>query len=183
MHVLDVVIASIWIAFWVLWIAASAHTKANRSRSTSSIGIRLAILVVVLLLLRSRVLRGHATATQDPWLGTIGFVMFLTGLSLAIWARVHLGRNWGSPMSQKVDPELVTSGPYRRVRHPIYSGIILAMVGTTVTVGLYWLVAVVLLGAYFVYSATVEEHTMQRLFPETYPAYKRSTKMLVPFVF
>jgi protein-S-isoprenylcysteine O-methyltransferase Ste14 len=86
------------------------------------------------------------------------------------------------PMSQKDDPELVTSGPYRSVRHPIYSGIILAMIGTTIAVSLYWLVGVVLVGGYFLYSAIVEERSMASLFPDTYPAYKRSTKMLIPFV-
>jgi protein-S-isoprenylcysteine O-methyltransferase Ste14 len=86
-------------------------------------------------------------------------------------------------MSEKVDPELVTTGPYRRVRHPIYSGIILAMIGTAIAVSWYWLLAVVLLGAYFVYSAVMEERYIAGLFPDTYPAYKRSTKMLVPFVF
>jgi protein-S-isoprenylcysteine O-methyltransferase Ste14 len=77
----------------------------------------------------------------------------------------------------------VTTGPYRRVRHPIYSGIILAMIGTAIAVSWYWLLAVVLLGAYFVYSAVMEERYIAGLFPDTYPAYKRSTKMLVPFVF
>jgi protein-S-isoprenylcysteine O-methyltransferase Ste14 len=101
---------------------------------------------------------------------------------LAIWARVYLGRNWGMPMSQKVDPELVTTGPYHSIRHPIYSGILLAMIGTTIAVSLYWLAAVILLGAYFLYSAIVEERNMSQLFPSSYPQYKRSTKMLVPFI-
>jgi protein-S-isoprenylcysteine O-methyltransferase Ste14 len=109
-------------------------------------------------------------------------VVFLLGLALAVWARVYIGRNWGMPMSEKVDPELVTSGPYRSVRHPIYSGIILAMIGTTIGVSLYWLVAVVVMGAYFLYSAVVEERSMGRLFPGAYPEYKRSTKMLIPFI-
>ena len=86
-------------------------------------------------------------------------------------------------MSQKVDPELVTTGPYRSVRHPIYSGIILAMVGTAIAVSVYWLIAVVLLGGYFLYSAIMEERIMAGLFPDSYPAYKQSTKMLVPFIF
>ena len=86
-------------------------------------------------------------------------------------------------MSEKVDAELVTTGPYRYIRNPIYSGMILAAIGTAVAVSWYWLVAVVLMGAYFIYSATVEEHIMERLFPNDYPAYKRSTKMLIPFIF
>ena len=86
-------------------------------------------------------------------------------------------------MTQKDDPELVTSGPYHLVRHPIYSGILVAGVGTAMALSWIWLVAVVLAGAYFVYSATVEERYMTEQFPNSYPVYRRSTKMLVPFIF
>jgi protein-S-isoprenylcysteine O-methyltransferase Ste14 len=120
---------------------------------------------------------------SSPILQAIGAVLFLVGLALAVWARVNLGRNWGTPMSEKMDAELVTAGPYRYIRNPIYSGIILAAIGTSVAISWYWLVAVVLMGAYFVHSANVEEQTMQRLFPNTYPEYRRSTKKLIPFVF
>jgi protein-S-isoprenylcysteine O-methyltransferase Ste14 len=57
------------------------------------------------------------------------------------------------------------------------------MIGTTIAVSLYWLVAVILLGAYFIYSAAMEERYMAGRFPDTYPRYKRSTKMLIPFIF
>jgi protein-S-isoprenylcysteine O-methyltransferase Ste14 len=86
-------------------------------------------------------------------------------------------------MSQKQDPELVTSGPYHLVRHPIYSGILLASFGTAVGLSWSWLIAVALAAVYFVYSATVEEHNLTEQFPDAYPAYKHSTKMLVPFIF
>jgi protein-S-isoprenylcysteine O-methyltransferase Ste14 len=95
---------------------------------------------------------------------------------------VHIGRNWGTPMTQKNDPELVTSGPYRLVRHPIYSGILSAGVGTAVALSWIGLTAIALIGIYFLYSARVEERYMDTRFPDAYPAYKRSTKMLVPFV-
>lgn len=85
-------------------------------------------------------------------------------------------------MSEKVGPTLVTTGPYRYIRHPIYSGLILAMVGTALAVKIYWLIVALLAGSYFVYSATVEEREMTRLFPTTYLAYKQSTHMLVPFI-
>jgi protein-S-isoprenylcysteine O-methyltransferase Ste14 len=77
----------------------------------------------------------------------------------------------------------VTTGPYKRVRHPIYSGILLAMVGTAVAISWYWLIAFALIAPYFVYSAFVEERHMLGLFPAAYPEYKQSTKMLVPFLF
>jgi len=76
----------------------------------------------------------------------------------------------------------VTSGPYRLVRHPIYSGILLAGVGTAVALRWSWIVAPVLAGIYFVYAATVEERYLTQQFPDDYPAYRRSTKMLVPFI-
>jgi protein-S-isoprenylcysteine O-methyltransferase Ste14 len=113
----------------------------------------------------------------------IGLAVFLLGLALATWARVYLGRNWGMPMSTKDDPELVTTGPYRTIRHPIYTGMILAMIGTAIAISLYWLIAVAVLGGYFIYSAVVEERNMAKLFPDTYPEYKKSTRMLIPFVF
>ena len=77
----------------------------------------------------------------------------------------------------------MTSGPYRLVRHPIYSGILPAGVGTAVALSRLWLIAVALTGIYFAYSATVEERYLTEQFPDAYPAYKHSTKMLVPLVF
>ena len=181
MHVVDVVILVCWVAFWVYWLVASTGVKAGRTRWGQFAGIRAGLILVILLLLRARVFQGHAV-TSSLWLQGIGLAVFVLGLALAVWARVYLGRNWGMPMSQKVDPELVTAGPYSSIRHPIYSGIILAMIGTTIAVSWYWLTAVVLLGAYFLYSAIVEERSMARLFPDSYPGYKGSTKMLIPFI-
>ncbi len=182
MYVADVIIFAGWMAFWIYWLAASIGVKAGRTRWTRFAGVRVGVILVILLLLRVKALKGHA-AISDPWLQGTGLAVFFLGLALAIWARVYLGRNWGMPMSQKADPELVTTGPYRSIRHPIYSGIILAMIGTTIAVSLYWLVAVVLLGGYFAYSAIAEERFMAGRFPDSYPEYKRSTKMLIPFIF
>jgi protein-S-isoprenylcysteine O-methyltransferase Ste14 len=179
--VVDSVIFAVWAAFWIYWLVASVGVKAGQTRWTRFAGIRLGIVLIVLLLLRVKGFKTHAT-TNDPWLEGIGLAVYLAGLALAVWARVYIGRNWGMPMTQKVDPELVTTGPYRRVRHPIYSGIILAMIGTAIAVSLYWLVAVVVLGGYFIYSATVEERYLAERFPDSYPGYKRSTKMLIPFI-
>jgi protein-S-isoprenylcysteine O-methyltransferase Ste14 len=86
-------------------------------------------------------------------------------------------------MTEKEEPELVTSGPYHLVRHPIYFGILAAGVGTAVALSWPWLIGVALAGMYFLYSATVEERYLTEQFPDAYPMYKRSTKMLVPFVF
>ena len=99
----------------------------------------------------------------------IGLVLFALGLAFAVWARVHIGRNWGTPMTQKKEPELVTSGPYRLVRHPIYSGVLLAGIGTAIALSWFWLLPFGLAGVYFVYSATVEERYLARAVPGRLP--------------
>lgn len=181
-HFVDYVVLGGWIAFWVYWIAASRGVKATRNGRKHFVGDRVGLVLLVLLLVRNGAWK-HSTTTGSGLLQGIGLVLFVLGLALAVWARIYIGNNWGTPRSEKVDPELVTTGPYRRVRHPIYSGIILAMIGTTIAVSLYWLIGAVVTGAYFAYSATVEEHNLANTFPETYPAYKRSSKMLIPFIF
>jgi protein-S-isoprenylcysteine O-methyltransferase Ste14 len=86
------------------------------------------------------------------------------------------------PMSQHADAQLVTSGPYRFVRHPIYSGLLAGLLGTALVTNLIDLIIVAVLGAYFYYSASVEEKNLTATFPTAYPAYRTSTKMLIPFV-
>jgi len=171
-----------WAAFWIYWLVAAFSMKRGRVAWSRELRIRALIAVAAILLIRFGAFRDHGLKT-DPWRAGLGLVLFAVGLGFAIWARVHIGRNWGTPMTQKDDPELVTSGPYHLVRHPIYSGILVAGVGTAVALSWIWLVAVVLAGAYFVYSATVEERFMTEQFPDSYPVYRRSTKMLVPFIF
>ncbi len=184
MYVIDYVIFGLWVLFWVIWLVAARTAKrAAQSRIRQFVGLRIAFFVILILVSRSGFLKGHHANVSNPILQGVGTVLFLTGLGLALWARVYLGRNWGTPMSEKVDAELVVTGPYRYIRNPIYSGLILAAIGTSVAVSWYWLVAVVFMSAYFTYSATVEERTMERLFPNDYPAYRRSTKMLIPYIF
>jgi protein-S-isoprenylcysteine O-methyltransferase Ste14 len=182
MRAVELVFVVGWAAFWLYWLLAAFSMKKGRVPWSRELRIRVAIVVVVVLLVRLGALRGHGLNT-DPWRAGLGLVLFALGLGFAIWARVHIGRNWGSPMTQKDEPELVTSGPYHYVRHPIYSGILVAGVGTAVALSWLWLIAVALTGVYFVYSATVEERYMTEQFPDAYPAYKGSTKMLFPFIF
>jgi protein-S-isoprenylcysteine O-methyltransferase Ste14 len=140
------------------------------------------IVVATIFLVRLGAFRGRGIDTE-PWRAGVGLVLFAVGLVFAIWARVSLGRNWGTPMTQKDEPELVSSGAYRLVRHPIYAGILAAGLGTAVALSWLWLTAVGLVAVYFLYSAAVEERYLTERFPADYPAYKRSTKMLVPYVF
>ena len=170
-----------WAAFWLYWIVAAFSMKRGRRPWSRELRIRAALIVAVVVLARTGVFRGHGLHS-DPLRAVIGLVLFVLGLTFAIWARLHIGRNWGTPMTQKNEPELVTSGPYRLVRHPIYSGILLGGAATAVGLSWFWLVPVALAGVYFIYSATVEERFLTEQFPDAYPSYKRGTRMLVPFV-
>jgi protein-S-isoprenylcysteine O-methyltransferase Ste14 len=182
MRAVEFVFAVGWAAFWLYWLVAAISMKRGRVPWSRELRIRAVIFVIVVVLIRFGVFRGRGLNT-DPWRAGLGLVLFALGLGFAVWARVHIGRNWGTPMTQKDEPELVTSGPYHLVRHPIYSGILIASAGTAVALSWLWLIVVLLAGVYFVYSATVEERYMTEQFPDAYPVYKRSTKMLVPYIF
>ena len=179
MHALETAVTIAWIIFWVYWFASAFGVKEGRGSSRRIPLTGLNALSVVLLV---RVFRGGSLAVHSPVLGAIGAIVFASGIALAIWARVHLGRNWGMPMSQKAEPELVTSGPYRFVRHPIYSGLLAALLGTALVTNLIGLIIVAVLGGYFYYCASVEETNLSATFPTAYPAYRTTTKMLIPFV-
>ena len=183
MRAVEVFVAVVWAAFWLYWFAAAFSVKRSRRRIrwARELGIRAVVVALAALLIRLGAFRDHGTAAAG-WQLTLGLVLLAGGLAFAVWGRVHIGRNWGTPMSRKAQPELVTSGPYSLVRHPIYSGILLAGVGTAIALRWTWLFAVLLAAVYFIYSAHVEERDLTEQFPDAYPAYKRSTKMLVPFV-
>jgi len=179
MHALQTAIAIVWIIFWVYWLASAFGAKEGRGSRRRLPLTGLTALAVVLVV---RVFRGGSLAVNSPVLGAVGAVVFALGLALAVWARVQLGRNWGMPMTQKAEPELVTAGPYRFVRHPIYSGLLAGVLGTALATNLIGLIIVVVLGGYFYYSASVEEKNLTATFPTAYPAYQSSTKMLIPFI-
>jgi protein-S-isoprenylcysteine O-methyltransferase Ste14 len=182
MQAVELVFAIAWAAFWIYWLVAAFSMKRGHVPWARELRIRALIVILAVILVRFGVFRGQGVNT-DPWRAGLGLVLFALGLGFAIWARIHIGRNWGTPMSQKDEPELVTSGPYHLVRHPIYSGVLLAGVGTAVALSWLWLIAVGLAGVYFAYSAKVEERNMAAQFPEAYPAYRRSTRMFIPFIF
>jgi protein-S-isoprenylcysteine O-methyltransferase Ste14 len=182
MHAVELVFAIGWAAFWIYWLVAAFSMKRGRVAWSRELRIRAVIIVLAIVLIRFGPFRSQGLSS-DPWRAGLGLLAFAVGLGFAIWARVHIGRNWGTPMSQKNEPELVSSGPYRLVRHPIYAGILVAGVGTAVALSWAWLIAVALAGVYFLYSATVEERNLSEQFPDAYPVYRRSTKMFVPFIF
>jgi protein-S-isoprenylcysteine O-methyltransferase Ste14 len=149
-------------------------------------GLHLAVLIAVLLVLRlpdvHHALRRPELAVHDPRAGLIGSALVLLGIGLAVWARFVIGRNWGHPMTQRENPELVTAGPYSVIRHPIYTGILMAVLGAALAIHHVLLLGFLLLAAFFLYSARQEEKRMTLIFPAEYPAYKAGTRMLLPFI-
>jgi protein-S-isoprenylcysteine O-methyltransferase Ste14 len=184
------IIAGLWLLFVAYWAVAAAGAKrsAGRRRWRREIGLRLVVILLIAVVLQSRTIRQFLVETQrsashSGILGWTGVALCLFGFSLAINARRHLGRNWGLPMSRKEQPELVTSGPYELIRHPIYTGLILAMFGSAIGVNVFWALLLVPVGVYFIYSARREEAVMLQLFPEQYAAYMARTGMLAPCPF
>ena len=184
------IIAALWLLFVAYWAVAAVGAKRNASGRLwrGGIGLRLVVILLIATVLRSPALREflaetQRSASQSSLLGWSGVALCAFGFGLAINARWHLGRNWGMPMSRKEQPELVTSGPYAIIRHPIYAGLILAMLGSAIGVNIFWLVLLIPVGAYFILSARQEESAMLQLFPEQYAAYTARTGMLAPRLF
>jgi protein-S-isoprenylcysteine O-methyltransferase Ste14 len=179
MTTLRVAVGIIWVAFWIFWFASALGSKRG-ARNSNWVAGRFVIVIVAIVVIR--VVHPRAWTSNDPVVGAIGAALFACGLAIAIWARINIGRNWGMPMTVKEEPELVTSGPYRFVRHPIYSGLLLAFLGTALLTNLIGLVFVAAITAVFYYSAVVEERNLTASFPDAYPAYREHTKMLIPYV-
>jgi protein-S-isoprenylcysteine O-methyltransferase Ste14 len=186
------IIVVCWISFIAYWFISARYTKRTVKRTPwwgGTVG-RIAIIVLGFLVLRSlffwhpfnHIVGRYAALVSTPVMRCVGTGICVLGIAFAVWARVHLGRNWGQPMSLREGHELVTTGPYAYARHPIYTGIIFALLGTALANNMVLLVPFAALFAYYVLSAATEEKHMLREFPDEYAGYKGRTKMLIPFV-
>ena len=187
-------ITGLWLIFLAYWFVAALRVKRSVKWSVSGTSwrgsiFRAAIVIGFILLIRELFRENvwrhapQAVTSVSPIAASVGVALCALGIAIAIWGRTYLGQNWGMPMSLREGHELVTSGPYALVRHPIYTGILLAVVGTTLVRGSPSIVLLVALLAYFVYAAAVEERSMLGQFPNEFPAYVKRTKMLIPFLF
>jgi protein-S-isoprenylcysteine O-methyltransferase Ste14 len=181
-------IIATWIVFYVYWVinAWSAKATAERQSLATTLPNRLLTLAGGILLfwytpphpLETRIIP-HTLVS-----GCAGLVLCLLGLGLAIWSRNTLGRNWSSFVVLKQGHELVERGPYRLMRHPIYSAILLMGLGTAVAFGrLACWIGMLLLFWGFWLKLRQEERLLTRHFPADYPAYMKRVKALVPCVF
>jgi len=191
----EIIIIASWAAFLVVWGISALFAKKDVKQKSifwSQRGYAVRLIVIVLLVAfaiwrahggeTSNIVIQDAHAAAHPIMAGIGALCAVLGIGFAIWARVHLGRNWSSHPTQKEHHELVTSGPYRVVRHPIYTGMLLAIIGSGLASGWWWSIPFIFATVVFVRRVYKEEQIMTNLFPDTYPAYKKRTWALIPYV-
>ena len=179
----------VWIAFLLYWRIRAAGTKTNQRREPAASGILRALAFVMVIVLLS------ATRIPLRWLYRqlwpsgilpfwIGAVVTVAGLLFAVWARQHLGRNWSSAVTIKQGHELITTGPYALVRHPIYTGILAGFLGTAIALSqVRGFIGFVVIFLVLWPKLRMEEEWMRSQFGETYASYAHRTAALVPYVF
>ena len=178
----------IWIVLCIFWIlAATVQKRTIRRQSIASRLLQVAILflgVAPLFLHPFRVgLLGESFFTGRLILRMIGLLFTLAGAALAIWARIALGTNWSGLVTVKENHALITDGPYTWVRHPIYSGLLLALLGTALVQGkVVYLIVISLAAVALWVKLRTEERFMYETFGEEYRYYHQNVKALIPHV-
>ena len=178
----------LWLAFIVFWVAMARGGKAvaERESAFSRLSHYLPLLIAIYLLGAPHVpfpLINDRFAPLSLWLVRLAAALTFAGIAFAIWARVWIAGNWSSDVTLKQDHELIVTGPYAFVRHPIYTGILPAIFGTALAVG-EWrgLIAVVFAAAAFWRKLGIEETVMRRQFGAVYARYAERVPALIPFV-
>jgi protein-S-isoprenylcysteine O-methyltransferase Ste14 len=179
----------VWIAFIVYWRIKAAKTKATQHREPAARGIlrALAFLFVILLLSTTRIPLAwlyHQLWPSGIWPFVVGAAITVIGLLFAVWARQHLASNWSSAVTIKQGHELITTGPYAVVRHPIYTGILTGFLGTAIALSqVRGVIGFVVISVVFWAKLRKEEEWMRSQFGETYATYAHHTAALVPYLF
>jgi len=182
------IISGCWILFAVIWLLAAFATKQSVYRESRAQRLRY---IIPLLLGWFLLAKGHRLS--DPLnhrviphldaLAWIGAVLCIAGLLVCIWARFTLGRNWSGVVTLKGGHELITSGPYALVRHPIYTGLLSMFVATVIVLGhVAGIIAIPFVFVSFWVKLRYEEKLMLEKFPNEYAAYQQRVKRLIPFV-
>jgi protein-S-isoprenylcysteine O-methyltransferase Ste14 len=185
-HELLSLLEYVWAAFGLYWTAVARGGKATQTGESPFYRImRLAILVITFtLLFWERTAIGFLARRFIPQLPAItyaAFVSTLAGLAIAVWARVHLGHYWSDKVVLKVDHQLVRTGPYAYMRHPIYSGVLLGVAGTALVLG-EWrgLLAFLILLANYWIKAEREERILSARFGQEFSDHQQRAGFLFP---
>jgi protein-S-isoprenylcysteine O-methyltransferase Ste14 len=177
---------SLWIAWAAYWFWASRGAKPTERRE--SIGSRLQhivpLFIAVALLWADRLpvgILGERMFPWAPWQFWVAALVTAAGLLFTIWARVYIGRNWSGVVTIKEEHELIDTGPYALVRHPIYTGLLVAFIGSALARD-EWrgMLAVVIAWAALWHKLRIEERWMTERFGDRYTAYCRRVPALIP---
>ena len=180
------VIEALWLALGAYWLVSAPRRREKKSREADGIYMQHIVMMVAscsfLYLDELGVgFLGWRFIAQSQAATAAGILITLAGVSLAIWARWKLGENWSARREIRVGHELVRSGPYRYVRHPIYSGILLGMTGTAIYVGKWrGVLAVILVWLLFRAKAAREEARLATEFGQAFEEQKQKTGFLFP---
>ncbi len=188
MYMYRYLFTGLWLSWAVYWWALSRNVKVATRREplpSRLLHIVPLVLAVLLLWLPSVPLPvlGTRFLPRAPWPFWTGAALTIAGMLFSVWARQHIGRNWSGIVTIKEGHELVTSGPYALVRHPIYTGLLLAFVGSAIA-GAEWRGVLAVAIAFWALwrKLRIEEQWMQEQFGEAYQAYRRRVSALIPFV-
>jgi protein-S-isoprenylcysteine O-methyltransferase Ste14 len=182
------IISACWILFAVIWLLAAFATKQSVYRESRAQRLRYTIPILLggFLLAKGRRLSdpfNHRVIPHVDALAWIGVVLCVAGLVFCIWARFTLGRNWSGVVTLKGGHELITSGPYALVRHPIYTGLLSMFVATVIVLGhVAGIIAMPFVFVSFWVKLRYEEKLMLKKFPNEYAAYQQRVRRLIPFV-
>lgn len=176
----DPVIAICWMIFVAVWAVSAFFVKRTAERSLSWLWLlAVAAFGFGLIGVIPGVRRPLWPQTAAIW--AMANILTVTGLAVTLWARAVLGQNWSGAIVLKESHELIRRGPYAFVRHPIYSGLLLMLLGTALASAR--LSSFLVLAMTFVLvaiKARFEEQFMTRHFPDAYPEYRRQVKALIP---
>ena len=178
-------IPAIWIAWLVYWTLAARGTKPNRREE--SVASRLSHIIPLSLavgLLATTHVPAWLAAPVLPWRDAwfwLGFCLVVIGVALSVAARIHLGGNWSGTVTVKQGHDLIRSGPYRWVRHPTYTGLLLALLGSAIALD-EWRgpVAVVLATLALLRKIAVEESFLAGHFGDAHARYRAEVPALLP---
>ncbi len=182
-------IPAIWLAWLLYWVIAAFSVKRARRRESFASRLSHGIpLFVAILLVSSSWFAGPVLSTRflpgTPLLFWIGTALLVAGMLFAVAARLHLGGNWSGSVTLKQDHTLTRSGPYRFVRHPIYTGLLLAFFGSCVLALGEWrgVLAMALMTAAFLRKIQIEERFMREQFGDQYERYRQEVAALIPWL-
>jgi len=180
------VIEDIWVALGIVWLLAALRLKPAQKKESSAERALYALVMMLAfwLMVDARIRIGFLGDRFVPSAGYPGLAMVFAGAAFAAWARIYMGANWSGRVAIKQDQQLIRSGPYAIVRHPIYAGLLLAVLGTAVAIGeVGCLIAFGLAVAGWRMKWRREEQFLSEHFGAQYDDYRRHVKALIPFVY